>query len=775
MRPRAALALLLPLLAGAQPVARVPGFVASTFVAGLARPTSLTFAPDGRLFVPQQEGALRVVTARGVLLPTPFLTVATSHGGIDLSGGDGDGGLFSVAFDPAEGATPSHVYVQYLAPSPNDAGDRSRVSRFSVDAANPDVAVAGSEFVVFEHSVLPPRTYSHFGGQLFFGADGFLYTSHGEAHVSSNAQSLANTLGKLSRVNKDGSGAAPGNPFSTPESPNPIWALGLRNPFGAAQSPLPPHRIFVADVGDFSWEEVDEIQRGDNAGWPLVEGPGDGPAAPGLAYRPPALFYSHWVFGAIFAAEPLACCVTGGAFAAGAAVPAALGGDSFFFTDLCGKWLASMPPADASGNRGPPTLLVSGISTPLAPRVSPLDGAVYVVSVDSGSIVKVAYAPDGAPLMTQQPAADLTVARGAAALFSVSVASSASIGYQWQRSAGRGAGISPFVDVPGAASPTFIVPAAQQADDSALFRCVAVSKGVTLTSASATLHVLAHSGPTVDILSQPAQRVAAELARNSNGATRGSYSGGDSIAFAARGLDHAGAPAALAWTGLLHHEEHVHHFAGPVAGAPWTLSVPTDGEADVVQAFEVQCVATDADGMTATASAFVYPVVGSVAIATEPAKATVLVFGAPTLTPATIVRVAGMRLQLAPVAGSLWAAASIGNATGATALDVRSNSLALPMPSAAFSLRVLLSAAQNPMPTAAPSASAALSVPATFLSSALPLAPQADPQASPSAAATSSFSTSARSSSAAAAAGPALFVRIAAALVAAEMLRRAIW
>ena len=113
-----------------------------------------------------------------------------------------------------------------------------------------------------------------------------------------------------------------------------------------------------------------------------------------------------------------------------------------------------MPPADASGNRGPPTLLVSGISTPLAPRVSPLDGAVYVVSVDSGSIVKVAYAPDGAPLMTQQPAADLTVARGAAALFSVSVASSASIGYQWQRSAGRGAGISPFVDVPGAASPT---------------------------------------------------------------------------------------------------------------------------------------------------------------------------------------------------------------------------------------------------------------------------------------------------------------------------------
>jgi glucose/arabinose dehydrogenase len=130
------LVLWLSILAGpqAQPSTLPAGFSATLVASGLASPTAMQFAPDGRLFVAEQGGRLRVIKD-GALLTTPFLTVTVSS--------VGERGLLGVAFDP-DFSTNHYVYVYYTATSP---AIHNRISRFT---ANGDVAVAGSELVLLE-------------------------------------------------------------------------------------------------------------------------------------------------------------------------------------------------------------------------------------------------------------------------------------------------------------------------------------------------------------------------------------------------------------------------------------------------------------------------------------------------------------------------------------------------------------------------------------------------------------------------------------------------
>src|SRR3990172_10795535 len=110
-------------------------FVDSTFVSGLNTPTSMDFSPDGRLFVTEKDGNLRVIK-NGALLATPFLSVS-----VDSSG---ERGLLGIAFDP-NFATNGHVYVYYTT---NDTPIHNRVSRFTADPSNPDMMLAGSELQI---------------------------------------------------------------------------------------------------------------------------------------------------------------------------------------------------------------------------------------------------------------------------------------------------------------------------------------------------------------------------------------------------------------------------------------------------------------------------------------------------------------------------------------------------------------------------------------------------------------------------------------------------
>ena len=253
----------------------------------------MEFAPDGRLFVSLQGGDLRVIE-NGVLLATPFVTVQTTA--------DGERGLSGIAFDPGF-ASNQFVYVYYTVIS---APIHNRVSRFT---ANGNVAVAGSETAILDLDNLSAAT-THNGGAIHFGPDGKLYVAVGENMNPANSQTVANRLGKMLRINADGT-IPSDNPTSFPGiagSPTgdnrAIWAVGLRNPFTFAVQPG-TGRLFINDVGNHSFEEINDGIAGSNYGWNLCEG---FCSPPDPNFRDPLLQYSHGISGTS------GCAIVGGAF-----------------------------------------------------------------------------------------------------------------------------------------------------------------------------------------------------------------------------------------------------------------------------------------------------------------------------------------------------------------------------------------------------------------------------------------------------------------------------
>jgi len=245
------------------------GFAKSQLTAGLRSPTAMTFAPDGQVFVAEQGGTLRIVK-NGQLLETPFVNIS------DKVDSNGERGLLGVEFDP-DFAENGYVYVYYTKAATSTTPAHNRVVRFT---ANGDRAVEGSERLLLRLNNLTDRL-NHNGGALHFGADGKLYIAVGENGNPENAQSSKNLLGKMLRINSDGSIPAD-NPYYSNENyvgqDKAIWAKGLRNPFSFAVQPG-TGRIFINDVGSNErfhqppYEEINRGVKGANYGWPKYEGP----------------------------------------------------------------------------------------------------------------------------------------------------------------------------------------------------------------------------------------------------------------------------------------------------------------------------------------------------------------------------------------------------------------------------------------------------------------------------------------------------------------------
>ena len=192
------------------------GFTERNVITGLSAPNSFEFAPDGRIFICQQGGQLRVVDAAGTLLATPFITLTVSS--------TGERGLLGVALDPGF-ASNNYVYVYYTATTPTV---HNRVSRFT---ANGNVAPAGSEVVLLDLDNRVGAT-NHNGGACS-SAPTASSTSRSARTPTSNSQTLTNLLGKILRINSDGS-IPTDNPFfndPTPGIRKEIWAYGFRNPW----------------------------------------------------------------------------------------------------------------------------------------------------------------------------------------------------------------------------------------------------------------------------------------------------------------------------------------------------------------------------------------------------------------------------------------------------------------------------------------------------------------------------------------------------------------
>src|SRR5207244_2651127 len=170
----------------------------------------------------------------------------------------------------------------------------NRVARFT---ANGDVALTGSRVILLELNPLSTAT-NHNGGALHFGADGKLYIAVGDNAKGSNSQNLSNLLGKILRINPDGS-IPTDNPFiQSTTARHEIWALGLRNPFTFAFRGT-TNFMYINDVGESTWEEIDPGQPGANYGWPATEGQTTNPV-----YKSPVYYYCH----------DQGCAITGGAF-----------------------------------------------------------------------------------------------------------------------------------------------------------------------------------------------------------------------------------------------------------------------------------------------------------------------------------------------------------------------------------------------------------------------------------------------------------------------------
>jgi glucose/arabinose dehydrogenase len=346
----------------------LPNDFVETEIKGLSIPTAIALHPDGRIFVCQQTGELRVIK-NGVLLPTPFVTLNVNSAG--------ERGLLGVAFDPNY-ATNRFVYVYYTATTPTT---HNRVSRFTANASNEDVALAGSEVVLLDLETLGET--NHNGGAIHFGPDGKLYIAVGENAVPSNSQSLANRLGKILRVNSDGTIPAD-NPTSfanitgSPAGVNrAIWAAGLRNPFTFSFQPG-TGRMHINDVGQNTWEEVNVGTAGANFGWNTCEG-----TCGTAGMTNPLYQYSS--------ADPAPCAITGGAFynPATPTFPAQFIG-KYFFADFCAGWIKVLDPLNPPPT-GAAVDFATGISFPVDIQVAN-DGSLYYLARGSNSVFRVQFA-----------------------------------------------------------------------------------------------------------------------------------------------------------------------------------------------------------------------------------------------------------------------------------------------------------------------------------------------------------------------------------------------
>lgn len=334
-------------------------FSDSRLVNGLSTPTAMEFAPDGRLFVAEKAGALRVIK-NGALLSNPFLSVAADTAG--------ERGLLGIAFDP-NFATNRYLYVYYTAESPSI---HNRVSRFTADSTNPDRVLPGSELPILELGTLGAT--NHNAGAIHFGKDGKLYVAVGDNAVSSDSQSLSSRNGKMLRINSDGSIPSDNPFFNTSGARNEIWALGLRNPFTFAISPASTASSMlmnINDVGENSWEEVDRGISGANYGWPVCEG-----SCSNSNFVNPIYEYPH----------PTGEAITGGAFYEASQFPSGYKG-SYFFGDYIAGFIKRLP----AGSSQAVDFLTSAAS-PVDIKVGP-DGSMYYLSINNGEVHKVQYVP----------------------------------------------------------------------------------------------------------------------------------------------------------------------------------------------------------------------------------------------------------------------------------------------------------------------------------------------------------------------------------------------
>jgi glucose/arabinose dehydrogenase len=289
---------------------------------GLTVPWGLDFLPDGSALVTERNSA-RVLRVRPGSAPVTVTTIA----GVSATG---EAGLLGLAVSPTF-EQDNLVYVYFTSATDN------RIARFRLDTpATQQVILSGLA-----------RASTHDGGRIAFGPDGMLYATVGDAGVTANAQNQQSRNGKILRLRPDGGVPATGNPF--PDSV--VYSLGHRNPQGLAWDAQ--GRLYAAEFGQNTWDEVNLIVAGGNYGWPAVEGTGND-----TRFRNPIVVWS-----------------TAQASPSGAAID----GQILYVAALRGQRLWSVP-LNGTGGAGTPASLLQGRYGRLRTVERAPDGALWVTT-----------------------------------------------------------------------------------------------------------------------------------------------------------------------------------------------------------------------------------------------------------------------------------------------------------------------------------------------------------------------------------------------------------
>jgi len=565
-------------------------------ITNLSLPTGIKFMPDGDMAITELGGKIWIVhSGQTQVDPTPLLSL-TNIGSLN-----GQQGLLDVVFDP-NFETNHYYYVFYTLGTPN----RDRASRFTATADHSST-VPGSEVVIFQDDV--DANAEHHGGALNFGSDGKLYITTGDHFSPSGSQSLTSYHWKVLRYNTDGT-IPTDNPFYDGAGPNydAIWAMGLRNPFRAQVDPV-SGRIFIGDVGQDTWEEINVVARGANFGWPVCEGVCNTPP-----YVDPIYAYNH---------NGRDASITGGFVYHGSQFPAAYQGN-YFFADYTQNWIRRMT-FDANGNPAsvlnfiPPDGSADGPYGDIVALAGGPDGALYYADLGYaetgggdgiGKIRRVRFISNNQPPVAVSAA---TPTEGPAPL-SVSFSSAGS-------SDPEGDALSFSWDFGDGTSSNEANPLHTYVKTGQYTVRLTVSDGNTQSLAN-PLTIVVGNRPTVNILT-PANGIL--------------FRGGDVIEYSGDATDVEDGvlpPSAFTWNIDFHHATHIHPALPTTGTKSGTFTIPVTGhDFSGTTYYEIRLTVTDSDGLQTSKSVFIMPDKVNLTFDTVPSGLKINLDGIPHTTP----------------------------------------------------------------------------------------------------------------------------------------------
>ena len=550
------------------------GFQQEKLVDGLD-PTDLTQAADGRIFIAEKNGTVRLVRD-GELQPAPFLQIPVDN----LN----ERGLGSILLHPDFDLN-GWFYLYYTVLN----ADRNRLSRFT---ANGDLADPGSELILMEFDELAGS--NHNGGGMVFGQDGKLYLATGDGLDGAAPQNLNKKHGKVFRLNDDGS-IPTDNPFydQLDGDARAVYGYGLRNPFSMAIDPQ-TGKIYLSEVGNSLFEEVNEVLPGANYGWPNVEGFLNGQNAP-ANYQDPVHAYDH----------DTGCAALGAAFynPAVPSFPAEYHGN-YFYADYCKGYIHRIDPETETWNG----VFIENIDRPIK-IMGGLDGNLYYLarggigggtnadntSSEEGALWRVSYSGSGAPFVFKNPESVLA-AIGESATLTAEANGAGTLTYTWFR--------ADETDPVGSGSELTLTNL--QLTDSGDYFCRVSNGDGTADSAPATVEVTSNQRPILSITSPTSETI---------------YRGGQQITFAATATDPEDGtlPAEqLEWRVVFHHADHTHPAQEWQMGNAGTFIVPQVGETATNVWYRLQVRAEDSEGFPQTAFVDIFPRLQPLQLRTDP-------------------------------------------------------------------------------------------------------------------------------------------------------------